>query len=567
MNYNILNQKGFIHLKDVLNVKKIKQIQKYINNINFKHMIFYDEYILKNKKWQIDISNQGFKPITFFLKRGDNNNNKFINKHNRTILQFYYLNNVKLKNKIIKYKNEPKRGYKVRDNCSDYLDNYYIQNLSFFNNLFKNSILDNYFKDYALLEIKYFINKPDCIEQEIHIDEVDPLNICVTIPLNFNEKFGTTIIYDNEIVNKYKKDKNRKQLINFGNKKKNINEEYLNDFFKAEYKENLNIGDILIFKGDTFHKGSKNLSQETRYFLHLRYQKKIKLNFDTNYNLLNQKGFIHFKNIFDINEVNNYSKYIKSIDYNKKIKYNNISYTNQIINIKPMFISLKNYLLGHNHFISNKNRYVIQLYAITFNQRLTKPFIHYNQINIPTNKRIRSLIFENERPSIYNINMTNLQLLTKLINNSILSELLNEYYIMSIKYFINKPNSNEQEIHCDEPKNTYGEQIICIIPLNYNSNGGTTAFYNNEFVNKYKNISNKQKLYNIGHFDNLSKNIKKDFLNAEYKHIFNIGDCILFKGDTFHNATKNKSNYNREFLYIVLIKKKKKITLHNNFFQ
>tara|TARA_X000000368_G_scaffold302742_1_gene241263 strand:+ start:169 stop:999 length:831 start_codon:yes stop_codon:yes gene_type:complete len=274
-----------------------------------------------------------------------------------------------------------------------------------------------------------------------------------------------------------------------------------------------------------------------------------------NYNVLNQKGFIHFKNIFDINKVNNYSEYIKSIDYEKQIKYNNISYTNQIINGKPMFMSLKKFLLGHNIYISNKNRDVIQLYAIIFNERLTKPFIQFNQPNIPINQRIRSLIFENERPSIYNINITNLQLLTTLINNSILSKILNDYYILSIKYFINKPNSNEQEIHCDEPNNQYGEGIICIIPLNYNSNGGTTAFYNNEFVNKYKNISNKQQLYNIGHVDNLSENIKKDFLNAEYKHIFNIGDCILFKGDTFHNGTKNKSNYNREFLYIILIKK------------
>ena len=92
------------------------------------------------------------------------------------------------------------------------------------------------------------------------------------------------------------------------------------------------------------------------------------------------------------------------------------------------------------------------------------------------------------------MNMTNLQLLKKLINNSILSELLNKYYITSIKYFINKPSSNEQEIHCDDPIKKYGEEIICI-PLNC-INGGTTAFYNNEFVNKYKNISNKQN-YNI----------------------------------------------------------------------
>ena len=64
-----------------------------------------------------------------------------------------------------------------------------------------------------------------------------------------------------------------------------------------------------------------------------------------NYNLLNQKGFIHFKNIFDINEVENYFKYIKSIDYNKKIFHTK----------EYKYKSLKNYLLGHNPNVSNKN--------------------------------------------------------------------------------------------------------------------------------------------------------------------------------------------------------------------
>ena len=70
-----------------------------------------------------------------------------------------------------------------------------------------------------------------------------------------------------------------KELINFDNKEKDIKEQ--KDFLRAEYKEPIKFGDILIFKGDTFHKGSKNLSEETRYFLHLRYQKKLRLNLNT----------------------------------------------------------------------------------------------------------------------------------------------------------------------------------------------------------------------------------------------------------------------------------------------
>ena len=36
-----------------------------------------------------------------------------------------------------------------------------------------------------------------------------------------------------------------------------FNTEQKNDFLKAEYKEPIKIGDILIFKGDTFHRGVK----------------------------------------------------------------------------------------------------------------------------------------------------------------------------------------------------------------------------------------------------------------------------------------------------------------------
>lgn len=281
MNNILLNKNGFLHLTNVIDIEKIERMKEYIDNIDFNHMIYYDEYRLKENKWiKIESEMWWFKPIRCFLERGDKNNeNDFVEKKNRRVLQIYKSNFKSLKNIIIRYKNDKTLGYKVKDNCCEYLNNYYIINHSFFNKLFKNTILDYYFKDYTLLEVKYFINKPDCIEQKIHIDEVEPSNICVTIPLNFNEGFGTTIIYNNEIVNKYKKNKNMKELINFDNKEKDIKEE--KDFLRAEYKEPIKVGDILIFKGDTFHKGSKNLSEETRYFLHLRYQKKLRLNLNT----------------------------------------------------------------------------------------------------------------------------------------------------------------------------------------------------------------------------------------------------------------------------------------------
>ena len=281
MNNILLNKNGFLHLTNVIDIEKIERMKEYIDNIDFNHMIYYDEYRLKENKWiKIESEMWWFKPIRCFLERGDKNHeNDFVEKKNRRVLQIYKSNFKSLKNIIIRYKNDKTLGYKVKDKSCEYLSNYYIINHTFFNKLFKNTILDNYFKDYTLLEVKYFINKPDCIEQKIHIDEVEPSNICVTIPLNFNKDFGTTVMYNNEIVNKYKKNKNMKELINFDNIEKDIEEQ--KDFLRAEYKSSIKVGDILIFKGDTFHKGSKNLSEETRYFLHLRYQKKLKLNLNT----------------------------------------------------------------------------------------------------------------------------------------------------------------------------------------------------------------------------------------------------------------------------------------------
>ena len=49
-------------------------------------------------------------------------------------------------------------------------------------------------------------------------------------------------------------------------------------FLKAEYKEPIQFGDILIFKGDTFHKGGKNLSNEARHFIHISFKKTLQLN-------------------------------------------------------------------------------------------------------------------------------------------------------------------------------------------------------------------------------------------------------------------------------------------------
>ena len=111
---------------------------------------------------------------------------------------------------------------------------------------------------------KYYGKTPDEIKDEWEKNRVESSEAGTGMHKSIE------LFYNNEIVNKYKKNKNMKELINFDNIEKDIEEQ--KDFLRAEYKSSIKVGDILIFKGDTFHKGSKNLSEETRYFLHLRYQ-------------------------------------------------------------------------------------------------------------------------------------------------------------------------------------------------------------------------------------------------------------------------------------------------------
>ncbi len=61
----------------------------------------------------------------------------------------------------------------------------------------------------------------------------------------------------------------------------NFCEEKKQDFLKAENKESINVGDVLVFNGYTFHKGETNSSSYPRIFIHLRFKKKLILDFNT----------------------------------------------------------------------------------------------------------------------------------------------------------------------------------------------------------------------------------------------------------------------------------------------
>ena len=63
----------------------------------------------------------------------------------------------------------------------------------------------------------------------------------------------------------------------------------------------------------------------------------------------------------------------------------------------------------------------------------------------------------------------NYNFIYSLFETSTINNLINKYSIYSIKYFINKPGCYNKKFTNDDPINKF---IICIIPLNYNLNGG-----------------------------------------------------------------------------------------------
>ena len=293
------------------------------------------------------------------------------------------------------------------------------------------------------------------------------------------------------------------------------------------------------------------------------------------YSQLSKTGFIHIKNIFDNIDIKNICNSLQNVNFDDNIidcDAINIDY--EIINDKPVKKSLKYVLLGINHNINCNEKDIIQLYSTNIIVSITSIIQHFENRDLPEEQQIGYLIYKKHYSFIENIIVKNSKLIEKLLNKFIINKIIDNVKIISIKYFKNKPNCSEQEIHCDEPiplnYDLNLESYICIIPLNKNINGGTTVLYDNKYVNKFKNVSDKNSLFNIAYVDDLDKDIKKFFLKGRYETIFDVRDIVIFKGDTFHHGTKNKSNFNREFLYVQLEDIKPRLeplSLNKSFFQ
>lgn len=116
------------------------------------------------------------------------------------------------------------------------------------------------------------------------------------------------------------------------------------------------------------------------------------------------------------------------------------------------------------------------------------------------------------------------------------------------------PNCADQEVHCDLPNATKQRNTIyIIIPLNdCDEHMGTTVFYDDKHVGKYS--TKDESWFNKGHLENLDDKMRKEFKLAEYNVPFQVGDAILFFGDSIHRGTRNQSTKTRCFLHVAFQK-------------
>lgn len=281
-----LKKNGFEHIPNAFTRKSIELISNYFMKSNFskfEYIIHYDvvlqdDIIKHGKYYDEDDFIENFKinseKLSMNLFEALHSENVYVNNENRSVTQ---ISTNLIYNGIPKYqknknKNESdQQTISIRDHFDlIYVTNFIKMNIKLIGNLIFNNVLHNYLKDYLFFDAKIFINKPGCKNQEIHADAPNEDNMLLLIPLNDCDiNHGTTVFYDNAIVQKYAKP----DLWKLGNID-TLEAEMKTNFEKAQYKVPFKIGDAVLFNTKTFHNGTSNTSNSNRIFLSIFLEKK-----------------------------------------------------------------------------------------------------------------------------------------------------------------------------------------------------------------------------------------------------------------------------------------------------
>ena len=269
-----LEKNGYVHLKNVFTRKSIDILQNFVISIDFQNTMQYD--IVEQSVYENNISN-GIQyvlklkqnDIELFTTFGDiiEGSNMHANSLKRDVYELVPETVRHVERRFISRSCDSDRIYYriFNEESSIFHRDVIMKTSKYIHNLIDTNItLYSYLHNCTLITARVFFNRPGCLTQEIHIDD-SVETLVVIIPFtDFNKNSGTTIVYDDHIVDEQMKDKTIGHFHELSIKRKE-------KFGMASYKPELNIGDVLIYKSTTYHHGTENISNENRVFLHLIY--------------------------------------------------------------------------------------------------------------------------------------------------------------------------------------------------------------------------------------------------------------------------------------------------------
>ncbi len=272
----MLDVNGYVHIKNVFTRRSIDILRNFIIGIDFHNTMQYDiveqsvyeknisngiQYVLKFKQNDIELS------TTF----GDiiEGSNMHADSLKRDVFELVPETVKHVERRLILQSCDSDRLYYriFNEERTIFHRDVIMKTSNYIHNLIDtNKAMYSYINKCTLITARVFFNRPGCLTQEIHID--DSLEtLVVIIPFtDFKKNSGTTIVYDNHIVDEQMK---HKTIGHFNE----LSAERKEKFGMASYKPELNIGDVLIYKSTNYHHGTENCSNEDRVFLHLSYQK------------------------------------------------------------------------------------------------------------------------------------------------------------------------------------------------------------------------------------------------------------------------------------------------------
>lgn len=271
---------------------------------------------------------------------------------------------------------------------------------------------------------------------------------------------------------------------------------------------------------------------------------------------MESRGFLHIKDAFSRRSIELLFEYFRKIYLQgDEVEYKYVNYDNHSGLISPstnashshtFLENIKEHLNGYNFNVNSNNRTVFQLY-----NRHQNPNIAITNQKLDDGTHLGKLYSRESMNFVKDFFTKNKKFVENLVSlNKKIFPFLSKYPVHEYtKLFVNRPGCADQEVHCDLPNETEHRNVIyIIIPLNdCNEDMGTTVFYDNKRVGKY--FVKDESWFNKGKLENFDQDMKKNFKLAEYNVPFQIGDAILFFGDSIHRGTRNKSDKSRFFLH------------------